>query len=73
MLNSLFETEVIEFYVCSAVSATLLFGSFLWKNALFPLELSASVLSLEGIFRSDTLHDGMVLDFSKKHDMSKSI
>lgn len=72
MLNSQFEAEGIECSVSSAVTATLLYGSFLWKNALSPSGLAASVLTSEGIFRSDTLHDGMVLDFSTKFDMSAS-
>jgi hypothetical protein len=72
MLNSQFETEGIECSASSAVTATLMFGSFLWRNALSPSGFAASVLSSEGIFRTDTLHEGMVLDYATKFDMSSA-
>jgi hypothetical protein len=70
MLNSLMEAEGIECSVSAAVTTTLLYGSFLWKNSLSPSGLAASVISSEGIFRTDTLHEGMVLDYATKFDMS---
>ena len=70
MLNSLLEAEGIECSVSAAVTATLLFGSFLWKNSLSPSGLAASVISTEGIFRTDTLHEGMILDHATRFDMS---
>ena len=70
MLNSLMETDGIECSISSAVATTLLYGSFLWRNPLSPAGLASSVLSTEGVLRTDTLHDGMVLDFSTKFDMS---
>jgi hypothetical protein len=72
MLNSLFETEGLDISVSSAVVTSLLYGSFLWRNAMSPSGFAASVLTTEGVFRSDTLHEGMVLDFSTKFDMSQS-
>ena len=72
MLNSLFETEGLDVSVSPAVATSFLYGSFLWRNALSPSGFAASVLTSEGVFRSDTLHDGMVLDFSTKFDMSQS-
>ena len=72
MLNSLLEADDIECSVSSAVATTLMYGSFLWRNQLSPAGLASSVLSSEGIMRTDTLHDGMVLDFSTKFDMSAS-
>ena len=72
MLNSLLETEGIDCSISSAVTASLLYGSFLWKDALSPSGLAAAVISSEGIFRSDTLHDGMVLDYATRYDMSAS-
>ena len=72
MLNSQFEIEGIECSVSSAVTATLIYGSFLWKNPLSPPGLAASVISSEGLFRTDTLHEGMVLDYSTKFYMSEA-
>ena len=73
MLNSQFEIEGVDCSVSSAVTATVLYGRFLWKNLLSPLGLAASVISSEVIFRTDTLHEGMVLDYSTKFDMSEAL
>ena len=70
MINSLFESENVECPVSPAVATTLLYGSFLWKNPLSPSGLAASVLTSEGLFRNDTLQEGMVLDFATKFEMS---
>ena len=48
----------------------LLYGSFLWKNPLSLSCLAALMVSSEGLFHSETLHDGMVLDYSIKFDIS---
>ena len=73
LLNSLMEAEGIECSVSSAVTTALLYGSFLWKDTLSPSGFAASVLSSESnIFRSDTLHEGMVLDYSTKFEMSEA-
>ena len=70
MLNSLFEAEGIECSVSPALATTLLYGSFLWKNAMSPSGLAASVLTSEGLLRNDTLQEGMVLDFATKFEVS---
>ena len=70
MLNSLLEAEGIDCSVSSATAATLLYRRFLWKNSLSPSDFAASVISSKGIYRSDTLHEGMVLDHATKFDMS---
>ena len=44
-LNSQFQIEGIKCSVSSAVTATLLYGRFLWKNPLSPSGLAASVIS----------------------------
>ena len=73
MLNCLMESEGIECSVSSAVTATLLYGSFLWKDPLSPSGFAACVLSSEdSVFRSDTLHDGMILDYATKFEMSEA-
>ena len=70
MLNSLLEAEGNDFSVSSATAATLLYGSFLWKNSLSQSGFAASVIASEVIYRSDTLHVGMFLDHATKFDMS---
>ena len=70
MLNSHFKIEGIDCSFSSAVTATLLYGRFLWKNPLSPSSLAALVISSESIFLTDTLHEGMVLDHSTKFDIS---
>eukprot|EP00957_Ditylum_brightwellii_P059498 4517351-Ditylum_brightwellii.AAC.1 len=70
MLNSLFETKGIECSVSTAVTTSLMHGSFLWRNEMCPSGLAASVITQEGIFRQDTLYEGMVLDYSTKFEMS---
>jgi hypothetical protein len=72
MLNSQFETANIECSASSAVTTTLMYGSFLWRNALSPSGFAASVLTSGGIFHTDTLHEGMVLDYATKFDMSSA-
>ena len=72
MLNSQFKSEGIERSVSSAVTATLLYGRFLWKNPLSPSGLAASMISSKYHFCTDTLHEGMVLDYPKNFDMSAS-
>ena len=72
MLNSLLETACVECSVSSALTATLLYGSFLWKNSMSPSGFAGSVISTEGIFRKDTLHEGMILDHATKFEMSAS-
>ena len=62
MLNSQFLIEGIECSFSSAVTATLLYGRFLWKNPLSSSGLAASVISSEGLFRTDTLHEGIGLN-----------
>ena len=72
MLNSLLETEGIGVSISPAVTTTLLYGSFLWKNSFSPSGFAASVLTSESIFCSDTLHEGIILDYSTKFDMSNA-
>jgi hypothetical protein len=72
MLNSQFETANIECSASSAVTKKLMYGSFIWRNALSPSGFAASVLTSEGIFLTDTLHEGMVLDYATKFDMSSA-
>jgi hypothetical protein len=72
VLNSLLESEKIECSVSSAMTTALLHGSFLWINALTPAGLSCSTITSEDLLRTDTLHEGMVLDYSTKFEMSNA-
>ena len=72
MINSIFESEGVECSISAGVTTALLYGSFLWKNSLSPSGLAASVISSEGIFKSDTLHEGMILDYATRFDMSEA-
>ena len=72
LLNSQFEIDGIEVSASAAFATTLLYGGFLWKNDLSPSGFAASVLTSEGLMRTDTLHEGMVLDYSTKFDISNA-
>ena len=43
------------------------------ENSLSPSGLAAAVISSEGIFCTDTLHEGMILDYTKRFDMSAAL
>lgn len=72
MLNSIFETEKIDCSASSAVTSTLHFGSFLWKDSISPSGLAASVLASKDFLHSDILYEGMVLDYATKFEMSET-
>jgi hypothetical protein len=72
MLNSLIESENMDCSVSSAVTSTLMFGSFLWKDSVSPSGFASAVLSSENFIWSDTLHEGMILDYATKFDMSET-
>ena len=69
-LNTIMETEKIDCSIPTSMATALLHGSFLWTNSITPSGLSCSIISSEDMFRSDTLHEGMVLDYSTKFEMS---
>ena len=73
MLNSQFETEGIECSFSATVATPLMYGSFLWRNALSSSGLASSVLTSEGILHINTLHEGTLLDYSTKYEMSAAI
>ena len=70
MLNSLLETSGIDCSVSTAMTQALMCGCFLWRNALTPSGLAASVIVSQDNLRNDTLHEGMVLELSTKFEMS---
>jgi hypothetical protein len=71
-LNSHLESERIECSVSTALTTSLMHGSFLWSSSLTPSGLASSVISSLDIIRFDTLQEGIILDYSTKHEMSAS-
>ena len=71
MLNSLLESEGIDCSVSTAMTSALLIGSFLWKDGVSPSGFASAVITSENFIRSDTLHEGMVLDYATKFDISE--
>ena len=71
MLNSLLKTEGINCSVSTAMTSSLLLGSFLWKDSISPSGFASSVLSSESFIHSDTLQEGVILDYATKFDMSE--
>ena len=47
-------------------------GSFLWSNTLTPSGLASSVITSSDVIRNDVLQEGIVLDYSTKHEMSNN-
>lgn len=69
-LNSYLEAREVECTISSALATVLMHGSFTWSNEVTPSGLSASVISSRDIINNDTLYEGIVLDFSIKHEIS---
>jgi hypothetical protein len=72
LLNSEMEAAKLDCTISPAMATTLSHGGFLWASPLTPSGFAASTIISEGIMRTDTLYEGMVLDYSTKHDMSAS-
>ena len=66
----MFEADRIEVSVSSAVVTSLMHGSILWKDTMTPSGLASTVLSSLDIVCANTLHKGIVLDYSTKYEMS---
>ena len=71
MLNCLLETKQIDCSISSAMTQALMCGCFLWRDAITPSGFASSAIMSEDSIRTDTLHQGMVLDLSTKFEMSK--
>ena len=69
-LNSYLESKDIECSVSLALVIILMHGSFLWSNAVTPSGLSASVITTKDIIANNSLHNGIVLDYSMKHKIT---
>ena len=71
-LNSWLENLKIEVSVSSAVTTVLQVGAFLWSDSVTPSGFACSVFNSLELTRPDLLHEGLVLDYSTKYEMSKS-
>ena len=72
MLNSVLEEDQLECSISNAITTMLLHGSFLWSNSVTPSGLASSIITSEDFMRSDTLHEGLVLDYSTKFEIKSS-
>lgn len=72
LLNSLLEAEGIDCSITPAMANSLWHGIFLWANSITPSGLAASVITTETLLRTDTMHEGLVLDYSTKFEMNSS-
>ena len=70
-LNAKLESESIECNVSSALTTLFTYGNLLWTSPITPAGLSCMVISSRDIFRNETLYEGMVLELSTKHEISK--
>ena len=69
-LNSHLDSLQIECTISSALTSLLMHGTFLWTNSLTPSGLALSVIMSNDILRNNLLQEGIVLDYSTKHEMS---
>ena len=69
-LNSYLEAKDIVCSISTALTTILMHGSFLWSNAVNPSGLSASVISTKDVINNDSLYDGIVLDYTIKHEIT---
>ena len=71
-LESYLESNGIECAVPTAVVNLWHQGCFLWANPITPSGFAASVVASKDIIFNDSIHEGILLDFSTKHEISKS-
>lgn len=72
-LNSIFEKENLDISVSSVLTSALLNGSIPWKDCLNPSGLDSSIISSDNIIKLNTSKDGLVFDYSTKHDISAAL
>ena len=71
-LNSYLENLRIEVSISAAVTSSLQHGSFLWTDNLTPSGFAYSVFTSLDIICSTLLQEGIVLDYSTRHEMTKA-
>ncbi len=72
LLENYLEAREIECSIPTAVANLWLQGCFLWLNPLTPSGFASSVISSKDIIFNDSLDEGILLDFSTKHEISKT-
>jgi hypothetical protein len=70
LLNTIMETEKIDCTIPTSMATALLHGSFLWTNSITPSGLACSIILSDDTFKQNILHEGIVLDYSTKFEMS---
>ena len=71
-LESYLKTNGIECTVPTAVANIWHQGVFLWTNTLTPSGFAISVISSKDIIFNQSINEGILLDFSTKHEISKN-
>ena len=71
-LNTRLEEEGIECTVSTALTTLFTYGNLIWTSTVTPSGLSSMVISSKDLFANETLLEGMVLDLSTKHEISKT-
>ena len=71
-LNTLLEKDGIECTISTALTTLFSYGNFLWTSTVTPSGLSSMVISSKDLFANESLLEGMVLDLSTKHEISKT-
>ena len=71
-LESYLEAKNIDCSVPTAVANLWHQGCLLWANPLTPSRLSASVITTKDVIFNDSLYQGILLNFSTKHEITKN-
>ena len=71
-LENYLEARSIECSIPTAVANLWLQGCFLWTNPVTPSGFAAPVIASKDIIFNDSVHEGILLDFSTKHEISKA-
>ena len=71
-LENYLEAREIECTIPTAVANLWLQGCLLWLNPLTPSGLATSAITCKDIIFNDTIHEGILLDFSTKHEITKN-
>ena len=70
-LENYLEAREIKCAIPTSVANLWLQGCLLWLNPLTPSSLATSVIACKDIIFNDSIHKGILLDFSTKHEITK--
>ena len=65
------EAEGVECNISSALTTLSSYGNLIWASPITPSGLFSMVISSRDIFGNEVMYDSMVLELSKKHEISK--